>query len=241
MIVFGHRLYGTIDRCRATYVATRFVHIWFVPIIPIGSHLVVANVGSRIQSLPLGMHGRSVLAGYGRAWGLVVGALCAFAAVGNLGSGNVAAGLGLLVLALAAGAVGLTSLLVLGKLSPAEQAQRLAYAQHAGYPLDVALLPFDARASMRNRLFAAVVDLAPRMVSTGYRGGFDPTTQWTLAALEPDVVDPQFLVLALTLARLEWAAATGAARAQLDHAHGAILKKLMAVDPRLLQAVQSAA
>ena len=40
MIVFGQRLYGKMMQCGEAYVATRFFHVWFIPLIPLQSMVV---------------------------------------------------------------------------------------------------------------------------------------------------------------------------------------------------------
>src|SRR6266851_1581556 len=44
MIIFGERLYGKVDQVPGVfYVATRFLHIWFIPFAPSKSYLVVQD------------------------------------------------------------------------------------------------------------------------------------------------------------------------------------------------------
>src|ERR1700761_815854 len=84
MIVFhGRRLYGRVDRADGSSIATLFFYIQFLPLIPLSSHLVLAEQGKQTRAIPIPMQWRSVLAGYVRAWsipatfGLVVAALFA--------------------------------------------------------------------------------------------------------------------------------------------------------------------
>mgnify|MGYP001793913914 CR=1 FL=1 len=89
MIVYGTRHYGKVDRLGldasgGPYVATRFAHIYFLPLIPLGSTLVVAETGKGVEGLQLPLSGKSVGFAYLRCWGLlgvlvlgVVGALAA--------------------------------------------------------------------------------------------------------------------------------------------------------------------
>ncbi|HEX5059164.1 MAG TPA: hypothetical protein VFV99_07375, partial [Kofleriaceae bacterium] len=65
VIIYGERRYGTVEAYGGEYAQTRFFHIWFVPLIPVGSHWMT----SRNAGYTIGLHGKSVLAAYGRVWG----------------------------------------------------------------------------------------------------------------------------------------------------------------------------
>ena len=64
MIVFGVRKYGRVDETPVGHVATRFVHVWFIPLVPLSSHFVVSEDGNSFQGKPMPLSGRSVFAGY---------------------------------------------------------------------------------------------------------------------------------------------------------------------------------
>lgn len=66
MIVFGTRLCGKVDETRVGHVVTRFVHVWFVPIVPLSSWFVVGESG---RPIPLSL--RSIVAAYLRGFGVV--------------------------------------------------------------------------------------------------------------------------------------------------------------------------
>lgn len=66
MIVGGTRLAGKVDENRAGFVVTRFVHIWFVPLIPLSSWFVTS---AGMRSIPFSL--KSVLAAYVRGFGVV--------------------------------------------------------------------------------------------------------------------------------------------------------------------------
>ena len=73
MIVAGTRTMGKVDEIPGVaHVATRFFHVWFCPIIPLGSQIVWdSNQGPRGLSVP--MSWKSVLVGYFRGWALMGG------------------------------------------------------------------------------------------------------------------------------------------------------------------------
>jgi hypothetical protein len=69
MIVWGTGLYGKVDRVPGLFhVATKFFHIWYVPLIPTQSWIVIAGTekGNRWRGVELGLSGKSVLAAYFR-------------------------------------------------------------------------------------------------------------------------------------------------------------------------------
>lgn len=74
--VHGEQFYGYVDRVPGLcYVATRFWHFNFVPLIPLGSFLVVegSKTEQGFQGRPIGWNAKSLLLGYFRGWvGLAV-------------------------------------------------------------------------------------------------------------------------------------------------------------------------
>ncbi len=63
MIVAGTRLAGKVDESRTGFVATRFIHVWAVPLIPLSTWFVT-EAGAR----PLPFSFKSMLVGYVRGW-----------------------------------------------------------------------------------------------------------------------------------------------------------------------------
>ncbi len=70
ILIWGQKLYGKCERVPGEfYVATKFFHLWYIPLIPLGSWVVLE--GSEVDdgwsgtSTPLSW--RSVLMGYARA------------------------------------------------------------------------------------------------------------------------------------------------------------------------------
>jgi hypothetical protein len=71
MIIFGTNLYGKVDRVPGLcYVVTRFFHLWFFPLIPVQTYLILEAQGKRGLAIP--MSGKSVLIGWLRPACLVV-------------------------------------------------------------------------------------------------------------------------------------------------------------------------
>lgn len=68
MIIYGWRLYGHTDEIPGLgYVATRFVHIWYVPLFPFGSVFVTGESEGSTQGVSVGLSFKSVLAVWTRA------------------------------------------------------------------------------------------------------------------------------------------------------------------------------
>ncbi len=79
MIVAGVRYGGAVDRCVQGQTETQFVHVWFVPLIPLRTCFVMGKSAVRV---PLSI--KSIVVGYLRGWGFVsaVGCLIGFVACG---------------------------------------------------------------------------------------------------------------------------------------------------------------
>jgi hypothetical protein len=70
IIIHGERQYGKVDHVPGFfYVTTSFVHVWFVPLIPLKSSIIPVGAQLRRSSGPvaIGMSLKSVLIGWGRA------------------------------------------------------------------------------------------------------------------------------------------------------------------------------
>jgi hypothetical protein len=65
IIIYGTRMYGTIDTDDGTQHATRFIHIYYLPLVPIGGAQVIDDD----SYIPQPMRGKSVLLAYARVWG----------------------------------------------------------------------------------------------------------------------------------------------------------------------------
>ncbi len=236
LIIYGTRNAGVIDRCGATYISTRFFHIYWLPIIPLGSQLMLDEPGNRAVSV--GLNGRSVLAAYVRAWGVVAALAFGAGALGGLEdfADDPVAVLVPAVLALASALAVALSWAVLGRLTAEEKAKQLAYETRVGFPVDAALLG-DARNELRGRLFADVVERARPFASVGYRGAIDPERDWARIASMPETNDRQLVQSALTLARIEWSMTSGAERARWESEHRAIWLQMKALEPGLIEAV----
>jgi hypothetical protein len=227
IFVAGRRLVGRVEAHAGTFVVTEFVHAYYLPLVPVRSHLVVDAdpAGGIRKSLPIGLHRLSVIAGYLRAWCIAGAGLCLLVALGL----QTAQAIVWLVLAVALIGIGAWSRSRLGLLSDERRAQYEAYASLTRVPADAALLSATAE-TFRASLHANVAEGARGMMATGYRTALDPTNDWAEVALDPTVRDRAFLQACLTLARLDWARARGVARTKLGGQHHRIWEKLKAVE-----------
>ena len=90
MLIWGTRLFGKCDRVKgAFYVATTFFHLWFFPLIPTKTWLVLdqprTGRGHRVIPLPLSL--KSVALGYLRAI-LIVASVMLLPAILSLQDGE---------------------------------------------------------------------------------------------------------------------------------------------------------
>ena len=70
ILIWGQSNYGKVDVVpRLCYVTTRFFHLYYVPLIPLGSYVVLEGTenGNGFRGVPTSLSWRSVLAGWVRA------------------------------------------------------------------------------------------------------------------------------------------------------------------------------
>ncbi|MCC6528575.1 MAG: hypothetical protein IT373_38365 [Polyangiaceae bacterium] len=229
------RAYGSVDACAGWSITTQFVHLaGLLPLFPRGSHLVQLG-GEPGHEVPVTLGLKSVAIGYCRVWGPLVTLGLALALTrGGLADGGGwtgAAWIGAAILAAAAS----VAAWALGGLSVDARAQRLAYARHAQYPVDVARLP-GVHDLVWSRLHPHVSKRAAELAAARhYPKTTSPEELWRDVAVDPLVTEAEFLSGALTLARIEWRLGSGAPRRRLADLHRAIWDNLRVADPTLLE------
>jgi hypothetical protein len=84
IVIYGTRFYGEVDSHGGQRQLTKFFHIYYVPLVPVGTLWVTRDVDNGYNGHPVRMSGRSVLAGYARVWGplAAIGAFIAGSAGG---------------------------------------------------------------------------------------------------------------------------------------------------------------
>jgi hypothetical protein len=87
IIIWGTRFYGKVDETPGLFhVATKFGHLWYIPLVPSGSFLVLSQEKNSIRGVKIPLSGKSVLAAWLR--GGSVAAAVAFAIVAMVVAGD---------------------------------------------------------------------------------------------------------------------------------------------------------
>ena len=82
IVIYGTRFYGEVDNHGGQRQLTKFFHIYWVPLVPVGTLWVTRDLEDGYGGHAVAMSGRSVVAGYARVWGPV-------AAIGAIAAGSV--------------------------------------------------------------------------------------------------------------------------------------------------------
>jgi hypothetical protein len=106
IIIFGTRHYGMVDRHAGQYACTRVFHLYYLPVLPLGTMWVTAQNGDALSGHKVSFYPRSIAAAFLRPWGVAASIGAGLATYGALGDGRLGTGLGLL--ALTAALLGLT-------------------------------------------------------------------------------------------------------------------------------------
>ena len=246
VIVYGTRFYGKVRACGSSYLATQFVHIYYVPLIPTGTHLVLEQNGDgSFRGIKAPFSFKSMMAAYLRVWGPLAIILAIISAIGAveevsddaLGIVIVGALSAIVCLGLLVGTV--LAYALLGKLSLEERQQRSVYAMHLGYFVDPADMG-DARQAFRDGLLGTIVDRARGMAAMGYRMNADPAQAWPHVALDPTHNDDQLVTAAFTLARIDASLAQGPQQAQLEQLHHQLWQRIQRTNAPYLHSHASA-
>jgi hypothetical protein len=85
VIVWGSRLYGKVDVVPGFFhVATRFGHVYYLPLIPTQSFVVLGQQGDQFHGVPIPMSGKSILLAWLRAFLVVAFISATIATLVNL-------------------------------------------------------------------------------------------------------------------------------------------------------------
>lgn len=234
VIIWGQRLYGRIDRFAGSHLATRFAHLYYVPLIPLSSWLVLEEKGDgQFIGVQVPLQLRSVMTAWLRV-GSIVAAIAATLSYFSYDSRVAEHGSVLPLIALViAAVVGALAWRHMGRLNVEGKAARVAYAEYAGRFVDVGLLKEDQDAIERATEQELDRHLA-RHATSSYRSA--PQADWLAIATRPDMRDVAVLKPALTRCRIAWSKAQGTDRRDLELAHERILKNLLAASAELRDA-----
>jgi hypothetical protein len=234
VVIWGQRMYGRVDRFAGSHVATRFFHLYYVPLIPLSSWLVLEEqADGRFLGIQTSLQLRSVMLAWLRVASVVALAVAGFNVLTRM-DGRYAVdgeGFGWAITVGLAIALGFFAFFRLGKLSLAAKAQRTVYYDFTGKFVDVGLLG-DGRAAIKARVAEETDRHLTKHAVSGYRTAAQ--TSWREIATRPDVRDVPLLRAALTRARLEWSEARGEQKRSLAQDHDKIFANLTAAAPELL-------
>lgn len=240
VVVYGTRYMGKIERCSGSFIATKFFHIYWMPLLPLGSHVVLEEHGDgSFRGIPAGLHLRSTLAAYLRTWGVLATLVLLFASGSSMSSmgeeGELASFVGSTALMALCALGALAGWAFLGRLSSDAKGLRLVYQDHVGHAVDPGAFDLPSKQGLRSTLLQQLLQRAPGLAASGYRSAYDPQTQWAEIGLDPSVGDLAFLSAAVTLARIESTLHSGAQAAHFARAHLALWEKLKRLNPVYLQ------
>lgn len=242
VIVYGSRFYGKVGACGTSYLATQFAHIYYIPLVPIGTHLVLEQNGDgSFRGIKAPFSFKSMMAAYLRVWGPLAIIIAIISSIGAVEEASDDA-LGMIIVGLLSGIVCLGLLVgtilgyaVVGKLSQEEKQKRSVYAMHVGYFVDPADMG-DARQAFRDGLLATIAERAKGMAAMGYRMSADPMQAWPHVALDPTHNDDQLITAAFTLSRIDASLAQGPHQAQLEQIHHQLWQRIQRANPPYLNA-----
>ena len=81
-IVWGSKLMGKCDVVPGLFhVATKFGHVYYIPLIPTGSFVVIEETGKTFRGVPIGLSAKSILLAWARGGTFVVGLIGAIGAL----------------------------------------------------------------------------------------------------------------------------------------------------------------
>lgn len=82
MIVYGSRLFGKVDAVGSLFhVATRFAHVWYIPLFPLGSWIVTEESGNGWRGFQIPLNLKSVFVAWLRGALVVAALVCGFMAM----------------------------------------------------------------------------------------------------------------------------------------------------------------
>jgi hypothetical protein len=82
IIIWGSKFYGKTDEVPGLFhVATQFGHLWYIPLFPMGSHLVLEERDSLWRGIGIPLSLKSVLLGWGRPGSVIAAVVAAIRAL----------------------------------------------------------------------------------------------------------------------------------------------------------------
>lgn len=238
VIIYGTRMFGRIDKFAGQCIATRFFHLYYLPLIPLSSWLVLGNTDDgQERIIDIGLSWRSLGIAYLRIYGVIAAVVAGVLCAGAFSRASALDLAELIPMGLIAGLATVAAVLAwvrLGQLSQEDKAQRAVYYDHTGLFADPALLPAELREPVRDRLKnllaarAEGTDVGPRLLDS------PDEPRWIAMARSATFTDAEAVKASLTLCRLEWHLARGPEKQRLLTAHKSIWERVKALDPETL-------
>jgi hypothetical protein len=154
VIIYGTRPYGDVEHCHGEYAATRFFHLYWMPLFPVSSTMwVQQHDDDHFRGHRMRWSWKSLAAAYLRTWGLLLG--CVILIPGLLAFSGELARIPAYVASLLLGAslVGAAAYSwTWRRLSPEQQHRRAMFASVVGTHCDPELLPDDMVLSLRQSI-----------------------------------------------------------------------------------------
>lgn len=228
ILVVGQRFAGSVERVGRARIVTEFLHVLWLPAVPIRS-LLLLDRGAR----PIPMHVGSVVAGYGRTWGPVAALFVWLLALPWIADHIDRAVVYLVVFGCLAALLACAWLpfFAIGRLTRAQRAARSAFARFLGAPVDPVTsgVPIG---ELREALRAELEERSPgpatyRRATDLARGG----AGMLASALSSD--DPRAIEAALVLARIEESESAGAEARAYARVFEELSSKLASLPPAL--------
>lgn len=242
-VLFGTRFYGRVEACDGCCRATAFFHLFFMPIVPRGSVVlldegnVVAKSSHHVpflggessqttayRTIPTTLSWKSLVLGYLRTWWALLDMFAAIGVLVALGELESHRRIAFIILELSAAIVVIHLLLLLwvGRLSTNDARKRRVYARYVGAAFDpIHATDGSTRQRMRDELVKFLRGRLGVRVDVGVR-------ELVRFASDPAIGDPDAIGAAMTLCRVD----PNAAASDPEGAHRALWARLRAVDPR---------
>ena len=100
IFIWGSRLYGKSEQVKGVWhVATRFGHLWFLPLFPVSGSFAVLD---KDQGASIPISAKSVLVTYLRGWGIPLSVILGVIGVSGIMAQQIAGGVGFLAAGLVA-------------------------------------------------------------------------------------------------------------------------------------------
>jgi hypothetical protein len=238
IFVLGTLNYGTVERSARHRIVTRFIHLFFMPLIPIGSRVKLIHPVQLTHPISIKLNWSSVFAAYVRTWGVVLLVASGYGCTQSMGDLSYepshylfhVAVRRLLFFSIICATV-LAGYFLLGRTTPERKLQLACFGTHTDLEVDPRFLRQGEREVGAN-LQKWITDRCHGQGQTGYRSMPDPEQEWMQIALDPANHDREVVGAAYTLARLRGSHGSHADRRSFRAAEQALWQKFLQLQAR---------